>query len=68
MRTRAASRSGEREAWWQAREVEPPDAELVTHEIVWRPVFVIQVAIAPWEDPEDILAQSIRAVEGGEAN
>lgn len=33
----------------------PDDAE-PTHEIVWTPTFRARVALPPWQDPDDALA------------
>jgi hypothetical protein len=34
----------------------PPGKEQPTHRIVWRPTVVVDVAIPPWRDVEDVLA------------
>jgi hypothetical protein len=50
--TRTEVSEAQREAWWGPEDHEPP----VTHVITWNPTLRVTIAIAPWEDPDEILA------------
>jgi hypothetical protein len=33
------------------------DSEVPTHRIYWRPEFIVDVAVAPWEDPDEVIGK-----------